>query len=121
MKTKITLEQAVNDLLEEGYSDILVDACGLWKRQPDIIKEKLLKKYIGYVDRKYTDDKSIAYIEMEDHRAVRIYNTDTFGNPRRAERYSERLSSPARKESGLCRSSLYFPEIQGKDKRGRSR
>ena len=62
-KKRITVEQATKLVFQEGFSDALIDVCGLWKRQPDWIKKKCGGKFVWYIDRDY--DETIAYIEVE--------------------------------------------------------
>lgn len=64
MKRKlITLNEMVDQLLKEGFSDVLVDTCGLWIRQPDNIKKRYGRLFVGYVDRTY--DEHVAFVEVE--------------------------------------------------------
>lgn len=62
-RRRITLNDAVDQLLKEGFSDVLVDTCGLWIRQPENIKKRYGGLFISYIDRKY--DEHIAFIEVE--------------------------------------------------------
>lgn len=62
-RKRITLNDMVDQLLKEGFSDVLVDTCGLWVRQPDNVKARYGKLFVGYVDK--TFDEHIAFIEVE--------------------------------------------------------
>ena len=62
-RKRITLNDTVDQLLKEGFSDVLVDACGLWVRQPDNVKARYGKLFVSYVDRTY--DGHIAFVEVE--------------------------------------------------------
>lgn len=62
-RKRITLNDMVDQLLKEGFSDVLVDACGLWVRQPDNVKARYGKLFVSYVDRTY--DEHIAFVEVE--------------------------------------------------------
>lgn len=62
-RKRITLNDMVDQLLNEGFSDVLVDTCGLWARQPDNVKARYGKLFVGYVDK--TFDEHIAFIEVE--------------------------------------------------------
>lgn len=62
-RKRITLNDMVDQLLKEGFSDVLVDACGLWVRQPDNVKYRYGQLFVGYVDRTY--DEHIAFVEVE--------------------------------------------------------
>ena len=62
-RTRITLHDMVDQLLKEWFSDVLVDTCGLWIRQPDNVKARYGKLFVSYVDRTY--DKHIAFVEVE--------------------------------------------------------
>lgn len=62
-RKRITLNDMVDQLLKEGFSDVLVDTCGLWIRQPDNVKARYGKLFVGYVDRIY--DEHIAFVEVE--------------------------------------------------------
>lgn len=63
-KKRITVNQAVERLLKEGFSDALVNYCGLWVRQPEGVKKKYGGLFVGYIDREY--DEHIAYIQIEE-------------------------------------------------------
>ena len=63
IRKRITLNDMVDQLLKEGFSDVLVDACGLWVRQPDSVKYRYGQLFVGYVDRTY--DEHIAFVEVE--------------------------------------------------------
>lgn len=62
-RKRITLNDTVDQLLKEGFSDVLVDACGLWVRQPDGVKARYGTLFVRYVDRSYDD--YIAFVEVE--------------------------------------------------------
>ncbi len=62
-RKRITLNDTVDQLLKEGFSDVLVDACGLWVRQPDSVKARYGKLFVRYVDRTYDDHT--AFVEVE--------------------------------------------------------
>ena len=62
-RKRITLNDTVDQLLKEGFSDVLVDTCGLWIRQPDNVKDRYGKLFVSYVDRTY--DEHIAFVEVE--------------------------------------------------------
>ena len=62
-RKQITLHDMVDQLLKEGFSDVLVDTCGLWVRQPDNVKARYGKLFVSYVDRTY--DEHIAFVEVE--------------------------------------------------------
>lgn len=62
-RKRITLNDTVDQLLKEGFSDVLVDTCGLWIRQPDSVKARYGNLFVGYVDRTY--DEHIAFVEVE--------------------------------------------------------
>ena len=62
-RKRITLNNMVDQLLKEGFSDVLVDTCGLWVRQPDNIKARYGNLFVSYVDRTY--DEHIAFVEVE--------------------------------------------------------
>lgn len=62
-KKRITVEEATEMLFQEGFSDALIDVCGLWKRQPDWVKKRYEHKFVQYISRDY--DETIAYVEVE--------------------------------------------------------
>lgn len=64
---KMTVEEAVGYLLRKGFSDVLLDACGLWIRQDERTKKRFAKRYVGHIDETY--DEAIAYIEIENSRS----------------------------------------------------
>ena len=62
-RKRITLNDTVDQLLKEGFSDVLVDTCGLWVRQPDNVKARYGKLFVSWVDRTY--DEHVAFVEVE--------------------------------------------------------
>lgn len=66
-RKRLTVEEAVEYLLRKGFSNVLVDACGLWLRQNEQTKKRLGSKYTSCIDEKY--DETIAYVEVENSRS----------------------------------------------------
>ena len=62
-RLRVTVNMAIDELLKEGFSDVLVDRCGLWVRQPDNVKKRYSSLFVDYIDRKY--DENIAYLQIE--------------------------------------------------------
>ena len=62
-RKRITLHDMVDPLLKEGFSYVLVDASGLWERQPYNVKARYGKLFVRYVDRTYDDHT--AFVEVE--------------------------------------------------------
>lgn len=60
---RMTVEKAVNYLLRKGFSDVLVNVCGLWLKQDERTKERYASKYVWTIDETY--DETIAYLEVE--------------------------------------------------------
>lgn len=63
--SKLTLKQAIETIKKSGYSDALIDRCGLWSRVTDEVRQRYQNRYIRAIVWDYDRDEGIAYIETE--------------------------------------------------------
>lgn len=62
---KHTLKHTMDIIHRRGYSDALIDRCGMWSRLDDVIKKRHQNKYVRYIIWNYDEDEGIVYIELE--------------------------------------------------------